>query len=403
MVPPIRCLALLIILAIPCAAEGPTRLTLDDITPAVARDAMESGTAFLLQTQNPDGSWGGATDGITTWGGGVWYAPESHRAWRVATTGLCFLTLLEIDPSPERLAAADRALDYLTANMPVKRINAADTMNCWPNIYGLQALAAAYGHARYAPRRDEILGAAKIVLAQLGYHQSLSGGWGYFEAKEPRTARPQWATSFTTGAAVIALLEAKQQGLPVDEAVLQRAIKAVQRCRLPNGAYTYSVRAIAHPWSIGSINRVKGSLSRIQTCNLALLMAGEEMPQERLRTGMDNFFHHHRFLEIALHKPIPHEAYYQNSGYFYMFGHYYAARVIQQLPQQDRNQYWPRLQFEIIKIQQRDGSMWDYDHHAYDRPYGTAFGVMALHRSLQDQQPTEPATSASVDQASENP
>ncbi len=81
---------------------------------------------------------------------------------------------------------------------------------------------------------------------------------------------------------------------------------------------------------------------------------------------------------------MPHEAFYQNSGYFYFFGHYYAAQVIELLPADERVALWPQLRHEIIKMQQKDGSMWDYDHHAYDRPYGTAYGVMALQRSLRD-------------------
>lgn len=353
--------------------------------------ALTRGVAFLLKSQNPDGSWGGAADSITTWSGWTWSNPESHRAWRVATTGLACMALLEVGNSEETDAAVERSLDYLIANALVKRPSGVDTMSCWAFIYGLQALAKAYCDPRYAdwPRRDELCQAAQTHLRQLAYHQSLSGGWGYLEFDRPRTARPQWATSFTTGAAVVALADARDAGLDVDAVMLRRAVKAVRRCWLPNGAYTYSVRAIPHPRTIGSINRVKGSLCRIQTCNLALLLGGDEIGDDRLRTGLDQLFEHHRFIDIALHKPIPHETYYQNSGYFYLFGHYYAARVIQQLPADVRPAYWPKLQYELIKIQQKDGSLWDYDHHAYDKPYGTAFALMALGRSVRDAAPAE--------------
>ena len=65
---------------------------------------------------------------------------------------------------------------------------------------------------------------------------------------------------------------------------------------------------------------------------LALLAAGEKIPEEKLTAGLDNFFRYHRFLDIARNRPIPHETFYYNSGYFYLFGHYYAARLIQKLP-----------------------------------------------------------------------
>lgn len=355
-------------------------------TLAEVRAAIERGSAFLLRTQNADGSWGGAADSLTTWGGWTWSNPESHRAWRVATTGLCALALLEVGTTPEAEAATDRALGYLAASDVVKRPSEWDTMGCWAYIYGLQALAAASGHPRYAaaPLRARLRAAAELHLRQLAYHQSLSGGWGYLEFDEPRTARPQWATSFTTAAGVVALVEARTQGLPVDAAMLERAVRAVRRCRLPGGAYTYSVQAIPHPRRIGSIDRVNGSLGRIQVCNVALRMAGDDIPSEQIRAGLDVFFREHRFLDIALHKPVPHEAFYQNSGYFYLFGHYYAALAVAELPQEERRELWPLLAREVIKVQQKDGSLWDYDHHAYDRAYGTAYGLMALGRIAAD-------------------
>ena len=390
----VRFWLLVSVAAVGLADDAPP-LKPEDVTPGLARTALQRGVAFLLQSQNPDGSWGGAWGSLTTWSGDTWTNPESHRAWRVATSGLCCMALAQAGRSDAEMSALDRGIDYLIAAMPVKRPNEWDTMNCWPNIYGLQALAVAYGLPRYAntPRHDALRRAAETTLAQLAQTQSLSGGWGYLEFSEPRTARPQWATSFTTSAGVVALVDTQAQGLSVYAPVLARAVKAIRRCRLPNGAYTYSVQAIAHPRLIGSIDRVNGSLGRIQSCNLALLLAGDEVTPERLRSGLEVFFREHRFLDLALFKPVPHEAFYQNSGYFYMFGHYYAARVIAQLPASERGTWWPQLQYEIIKIQQHDGSTWDYDHHGYAKPYGTAYSVLALSLSLQAELQAAPSTS----------
>jgi hypothetical protein len=374
----------LVLALLPLASSAPAAGIEVAHDPVAAREAIERGIAYLLTSQNADGSWGGAWDSLTTWSGEVWSNPESHRSWRVATTGLCYLALRETGHTDAANAAQDHALDYLIANALVKRPNEWDTMDCWAHIYGLQALAAAYADPRCSARRESIRRAAETHLASLAYSQSLGGGWGYLEFRVPRTARPQWATSFTTAAGVVALVEAQRAGLDVDEGLLQRALKAVKRCRLPNGAYTYAVQAITHPRRIGSIDRINGSLGRIQACNLARLMAGDEVPADELRVGIDHFFREHRFLDIAAHKPVPHEAFYQNSGYFYFFGHYYAARIIGRLPAEERTSLWPQLRHEIIKMQQEDGSMWDYDHHAYDRPYGTAYGIMALQRSLGD-------------------
>ena len=345
--------------------------------------AMARGIAYLISDQNSDGSWGGAQDSLTTWSGPIWSNPESHRSWRVATTGLCCAALYEVGTSEEALAAAGRAVAYLVANADVKRPSEWDTMNNWAYIYGLRGLVTAYRHPRLAdsPLREQIARVVPIYLERNARYQSIQGGWGYLEFDRPRTRRPQWGTSFMTASAVVALQFAKEAGFEVDEGVLTRAVRIIHHCRLPNGGYTYHVRAVPNMHS-EYIDQIKGSLSRIQVCHAALQMAGEEVPLEDRLVGLAHFFRHHKFLDIAMHKPVPHEAYYANSGYFYMYGHYYAALVIERLPQEEQARFWPLLQEEIFKVQQEDGSIWDYDMHRYDRPYGVAYGLMALGRSV---------------------
>ncbi len=361
-------------------SDGTAPITSNDV-----RAAIEKGIDFLLKDQRGDGSWGGPQDSITTWSGDTWSNPETHRAWKVATTGLCCAALIEVGLSDDAREATDRALRYLIENADVKRPDVWDTMNNWAYIYGLQGLVTAHASSRYegSPIRDEIANAAAIYLDNLARFQSLNGGWGYLEFSMPRTRRPQWATSFMTAAAVVAMQQARRESFDVDRKVIDRAVRVIKRCRLPNGAYTYRVRNVPNLDS-EYIDQVKGSLSRIPVCQMALIVSGQEIPLEDRKFGLAHFFRDHKFLDIAMHRPIPHEAYYANSGYFYMFGHYYASLVIEGLPSADRSVYWPKLWHEIMKIQQQDGSMWDYDLHSYDKPYGVAYGLMALGRSLDE-------------------
>jgi len=368
------------------AAASAVRSDVDRTAPITSdqvRAAIDKGVDFLLKDQNGDGSWGGPQDSITTWSGNMWSHPETHRAWKVATTGLCCAALIEVGRTDDAHQAADRAVRYLIDNADVKRPDIWDTMNNWAYIYGLQGLAIAYGNSRYAdsPLRAEIAEAVPQYLDKLATFQSLNGGWGYLEFDTPRTRRPQWATSFMTAAAVVAMQQARRAGFEVDQKMVDRAVRVINRCRLPNGAYTYRVRNVPNLHS-EYIDQVKGSLSRIPVCQMALMMSGQDIPIQDRIFGLAHFFRDHKFLEIAMHRPIPHEAYYFNSGYFYLFGHYYASLVIEGLPPEDRSVYWPKLRHEIMKVQQKDGSMWDYDMHRYDRPYGVAYGLMALGRSM---------------------
>jgi hypothetical protein len=360
------------------AADLQPPLTQDQV-----RESIVRGVAFLVGDQNSDGSWGGPQNAVYTFTGAVWSNPETHRSWKVATTALCVMALREVGQSEEAQAALDKGIDYLLANSDVKRPSEWDTMNSWAYLYALQALADVSADPRYAdsPLAESTHAAAVKNFDYLAQFQSINGGWGYLEFSIPRTRRPQWGTSFTTASAVVAMAVARDHGLDIDKDVLNRAVRTVARCRLPNGAFTYNVRAIPNLHS-EYIDQVKGSLSRIQVCHIALLMGGQDVPYDDLKTGLDSFFKHHRFLDIARNKPIPHENYYFNSGYFYLYGHYYAAMVIERLKPDDQAEYWPKLQYEVVKLQQADGSMWDYDMHNYHKAYGTAFSLMTLGRSV---------------------
>jgi hypothetical protein len=222
----------------------------------------------------------------------------------------------------------------------------------------------------------------RALLEKMKRYQSPDGGWGYYDTGDTVTMPPAWSTSFMTAAGIVALLDARAAGFAVEPPMFDAAVAAVRRCRLPNGAFACSVDALPKTGSLEGINQIKGSLGRIQVCNYALRLAGDEVPVGHFQRGLDWFFRHHRFLDIARQRPIPHEAYYYNSGYFYFFGHYYAAFCIEQLSPAERPAAWRRLQHEIIKTQEQDGSMWDYYMNSFGKPYGTAFGLMALTRSV---------------------
>jgi len=350
-------------------------------TPEASRKALERGIAYLVNDQNPDGSWGGPRNKTFT---DSFANASTHDAWVVGTTGLVCTALLEQTLGPPAERALTRGLDYVIAHADVRRPAEWDVDNVWGVTYGLQAVARALSTTRSGlPDRQRLVAAGEKLLQGLERIQSPRGGWAYYAA--PNAAwRPEWVTSFTTAVAVLALLDAKAAGLPVRDAVLRGAVRAIQGCRLPTGAYTYSLAAVASPEGLTRINQVKGSLSRIQVCNLALTRAGVTLPPDEMRRGVELFFQHHRFLDCGLRKPIPHEAYYQIAAYFYLFGHAYVADVIATLPPAARAQLWPRLRQEVVKTQESDGGFWDFYISSHTKPYGTAFSVLALGRSLRD-------------------
>jgi len=351
-----------------------------DVSDGAVKEVIDQGVVFLLQAQNKDGSWGGVRNATFTSGFGN---PATYNCWTVGTTGLATLAVLELGTGAEAESAVERGLDFLMANAELKRPAEWDVDNVWGLIYGLNTLSQASVHPRFieSEKVDSLREAAATMLRRLMRYESPRGGWGYY-ANPGAAWRPEWSTSFTTAAGVLAMLEARKAGLTVPQKYLQAAVRAVERCRLPNGAYSYSVNAIPRHMRLESINQVKGSLGRIQVCNYALHRAGVELPEGTMEEGLELFFRHHKFLDVGRNKPIPHEAYYAVAAYFYLFAHYYAAFVIETLPEGAQAEWSMKLRREIMKCRQKDGSFWDFWIASTTKPYGTAFSIMALGRTL---------------------
>jgi hypothetical protein len=79
-------------------------------------------------------------------------------------------------------------------------------------------------------------------------------------------------------------------------------------------------------------------------------------------------------------RQYPHEAWYMTAPYYYYFGHYYAARVMERLGPAAREKYGAQLAETIVPHQEPDGSWWDYAMWDYHKPYGTAYSIMVLLR-----------------------
>ena len=349
-----------------------------------ARTRVSSAVRWLLDNQREDGAWGvGAIDSVQF----VGFSVETYYDFQLGANALAFLALLAVEPTEERAAALERSFEWLTTTRMPKRGSDWDVDCTWPAVYGFQAMFAAWEDERFDDAQRERAKARGLELyALLEKNQEPKGGWGYYEGPAV-SQRPTWSTSFTTACVIPALVRARDAGWPIDEAVVARAARYVEQCRLPNGAYSYDLRPI--PRLEGeSIDNVRGSLGRIQVCNWALSRAGNEATTpDRIREGLEAFFEHHKFLDAAYMRSIPHEAYYANAPYFYMFGHCYAAMVIGELPAEEQPEWHRRLRGHLAKIQWDDGSSWDFPNMSCMRIAGTAFSVLALQAGLPGGEP----------------
>ena len=352
----------------------PVDVPVEDLDAAIAR-----GRAFLVGSQNADGSFGsaGRTKDLNIMAG-----VGSHLGFRAATTALAVQALIEEDDGTPGVAAAiDRGERWLFERLPdVRRDDPTMIYNVWAHAYGIQALVAMHGRKPDdAARRQQIAELIHGQFARLVKYESAQGGWGYYDFNVGSQRPASSSTSFVNAVVLIAFDDAKRVGIEPPEKVTRRAIEATEEQMLPDFSYLYGSYLRWQPRR--AVNRPGGSLGRSQACNLALRLWGDERITDAvLEEWLDRLIVRNGWLELGRKRPIPHESFFQVAGYFYFYGHYYAARVLDALPPEVADGYRGNLARIILDVQDADGSWWDYPLYDYHQPYGTAYALMTLHR-----------------------
>lgn len=369
----------------PLATTGPKPQPITPPKPEEITKALENGVKFLLTDQRPDGSWGSAENTKPM----EIYAPPpgAHDAFRTATTSLVIMALIEVQPRvaqaerPNITKAIDRGENWLSEHLArLKRATPDALYNVWGHSYAIQALVAL--HKRAEGNKDH-----QTKLTELAQHQAdmlarysfVGGGWSYYDFLAGTQTPSDSAFSFTTATALIALKQAEVIGVKFPEPLSKKAIASLLRQQKPDFSYAYGEYLRMMPML--PINRPAGSLGRSQSCNLALRMYGDKrITDDVLKTWLDRLFARNNWLSYGRKRPIPHESYFQVAGYFYYYGHWYAALCIDALPAVDRQHFQDHLAHILLPLQEKDGCWWDYPLYNYHRQYGTAMALMTLTR-----------------------
>jgi len=378
----------------PLSVQGPKPVAITPPSATAVRAALERGVDFLLEVQIKQGAWGSAhrTKQLNIYAP----VPGSHHAFRAAVTSLVLMALVESrdqfeGPRRDKIEAAiDRGQAWLLKHGGnLRRAEAEAIYNIWGHAYALHAIVRL--HERAAgdkPLQAKLLKMAEYQADRLRRYQSINGGWGYYDM-EARTQRPSSSSiSFTTATALVALQEAATLGVEFPEDRTQIALDSILRQRYPDFAYSYGEYLKLAPRY--GINRPAGSLGRSQACNLALRLYGDEhVTDDVLRTWLDRLYARNGWLSIGRKYPVPHESHFAIAGYFYYYGHFYAAMCIDQLPEAERPYFQDHLAHILLPLQEKDGSWWDYPLYNYHQQYGTAMAICSLLRCQHDEAAAE--------------
>ncbi|MEZ6008078.1 MAG: hypothetical protein R3F05_09940 [Planctomycetota bacterium] len=379
----------------PAPVAAPPQAEAESAAPAPAatgesvgatRASVDRGARWLGEHQNKDGSWGSSASNL-------WdiYAPPpgSQQAFQTASVALALSGLLE---NRERLASTDeeratidgeieRATVWLLGHHAVRRIRADTLYNTWALSYALEAFARLLERKPGPERRAQLREGCERCIDLLERFEFVEGGWGYYNFDD-QTRRPgPGSTSFTTATALIAMHRAAQQGVSVPERLVERGKKIIRLSWRPDNAFYYSPDHRLAGARMG-VNQVKGSLARTPACLLALELWGERIPAVKWRKAFADLEEFGHFLRIARKYPIPHETWYQNSGYFCLYGYYYAAMGLRYLPPELARENAERIAFHVRGMQEKDGSTWDYQLFQFHKAYGTGYSLLALDEAL---------------------
>lgn len=363
-------------------SKAPKIAKVDGPSPSEIIASIDRGARFLIETQNPDGSFGSHVSKRI----GEIYAPMpgSHHAFRAATTALSISALLETKAhDPAAQDSIMTAQEWLFKKLPnVKRAQGDTIYNVWTHAYAIQALV------RLKKMNDQTEQALKTIdelivdqIKMLEKYETINGGWGYYDFKAQGRKPTGSSISFVNATVLVAFKEAELAGAKIPEKIVKRAYQSTQRQQKPDFTYLYGDYLKDSP--MRGINRPGGSLGRSQVCNLAMRLWGDEKITDNvLKCWLYRLYLRNGWLDIGRKRPVPHEAWMQVAGYFYYYGHYYAGLTIDQLKPEDRDEYRNLLASIIIKHQEPNGCWWDYTLYNYHRQYGTAFALMTMQRCI---------------------
>lgn len=349
----------------------------EDISAGELEDSIARGARSLLETQREDGAWGGPQ-----WTGGVDQDPiGAFDSFDVAVTAMCLEALLDVEQSDEVIAANEKAFEFLMAETgDIRRADGGNLPHIWAHCYCIQTFSKIYSREEDEQERERLAEAIRLHMTGLDRWQSINGGWFYYGNGMAKPANP--SCSFVNAAVLVALARARDQGIEVDQEMLQKALNATQLMRKPDSSFFYSAMIPGNlEGAMNPINRPAGSLGRSQAGNIALRLWNDaDITDEVIMNWLNRLVTRHGWLDMGRKRRIPHVAPAAVAGYFYYFGMYYGTVCMEVLPDNEREFYQHHLARLIIDRQEPDGSWFDYPLYSYHKPYGTAFAMLSLQR-----------------------
>jgi hypothetical protein len=357
----------------------------------VALEVVSRGVLRLVELQEGDERAEWPYEGVYRVREGEAREPVIPIGYRVGGTSIVGSAMIEAertlaaspgDPGSDdariaRRRAVERAIAFVAASIDQPLMSPDDIpgtydVRGWGYTYGLSFLLLALRADFVADDSgDDVSDAIEFFIEGIEATEiPEDGGWNY--ARRGGFDDRSDPSPFMTAPTLIALFQAKSQGFDVDDDVVERGLKSLERARQDSGAYVYSGRSRA----ADDRSQVPGAAARMAAAETALLLAGRSSV-DRVRGSIDAFIVHWDWLDQRRAQPGTHIGPYGIAPYYFYFGHFHAAMAVELLPEIDREEYRRRLRNLLIRNRLDDGT---WNDRVFERSanYGTAMAIMAL-------------------------
>jgi hypothetical protein len=349
--------------------------------PAEVDAALARGVEAIVAMQERGTGVGGAPEGPCEWPYEGVYRVGSQIpvGYRIGGTSICALSLLAAPgyaDDEKRRDAVRRACEFVCTAIDHPLMNpdyeGGYDVRGWGHAYGLSFLLRLAPPTRPCPaawrRKSPSEPSSTSRRSRPSRFQKSAAG----TTPGVPQRRPSPASPFMTGPALQALFEAKRQGLPVDDAVVERGLKALERCRTASGSYAYAAAKDATDSKDGA----PGAVGRMLVGESTLLLAGRSsVPQ--VRAALDAFIAHWDRLEERRAKDGTHKPPFGVAPYYFYFAHWHAAEALELLPKHERPEYRRRVMELLFRTRSAEGT-WNDRVFPRSANYGTACAIMAI-------------------------
>jgi squalene cyclase len=307
------------------ASEKPT-LRGDEITPALEQ-SVARGMEWLARGQRADGSFDGAgADSAIT-----------------ALAAIAFMADGNLPGRGKYGSNVQRALDFVLGEAQESGLLAARDSNGAMYAHGFATLflAEVYGMTGDPMVKERLQKAVRLIHQA----QNAQGGWRY-------TPQPIDADVSVTICQVMALRAARDAGIKVEKATIDRAIEYVKKCQNADGGFSYM------------LGQGGGSIFPRSAAGVATLYYAGVQDGPEITKGV-------AYIEQFL--PGRGGANNELSGHYY-YGHYYAVQSMFLAGGEHWAKWFPAIREELLRKQDPRGN-WAGDN---GEAYATSMALIIL-------------------------